>query len=268
MLTSVIIQSVVVILFLILLFERPDGHWKTHSRKRSLPEAASTIKKMVSEAQAAEIALLKTLIVDEKDTSPSDKLKYFSEKVSAAINYAISRHDWYEEQRFRLFRTILVIATSIFALLGLAVSAKLSENSAVAISMIGFLLIALVSIFFAITWFNGELDQDRPYRSVSDIRFWYFRYNLPEHSENSSAGDGINQARAVISERRRFFDRIHKNFCLENSFREDFEKLFILHVLQRSKSESLSKLRWLLSYVAIWFGFETVILLTTYIWTK
>jgi hypothetical protein len=111
----------------------------------------------------------------------------------------------------------------------------------------GFFGIAVIALCFAIYHYNKELGADRPYRFISDIRTWYFRYNLPEHS---SSGDSamLSAANDVANQRKQFFSRVVDNIAPDTSLREDIEQLFILQVLQRYKSESLHSLQWILTY--------------------
>ena len=120
-------------------------------------------------------------------------------------------------------------------------------------------LLAVFGIWIALLRYNAELDGDRPYRLVSDIRFWYFRYNIPTHSESVSGGSVLNSAGSVLRERANFIDRISKNFTLKNSIREDLEQIFILQVLQRYKSESLTRMRWSLVYLICCFTIQVLL---------
>ena len=63
-------------------------------------------------------------------------------------------------------------------------------------------------------------------------------------------------AESVADERERFFSRIGENFSLKASLREDLEQLFILHTLQRYKSESLKRMRWVLSYFLVFAALQ------------
>ncbi len=56
------------------------------------------------------------------------------------------------------------------------------------------------------------------------------------------------QANEIFSERSAYFDRLMDNVTLTASLREDIEQLFTLQTLQRYKSESLTRMRWTMSY--------------------
>jgi hypothetical protein len=153
------------------------------------------------------------------------------------------------------------ILTISLTVTGLVIQKNLnSQYSDIFACLGGFIVLSVISIAWSAWLYNSELDKDRPYRSVSDIRFWYYRYNLPARSALISAGESLlSQAQAVLEERKIFFDRISDNLKVGESMREDLEQLFILQVLQRYKSESLSQLRWLLSYLALFTGIEVII---------
>jgi len=241
----------VLLLFFALVAWLPRGRWKTRERLSTNPNEKDQIRDMVSSAKEREIEQIAATI---KQTSanaapPDNSAKVFSDKLSRAIDYAIKRHDWYEDQRSRVFQIIVAICSIMLTVIGFTIKAA---NGQTAATFLPIILNTVSSLIIAIYYYNIELDADRPYRLVSDIRFWFFRYNLPqagtfvERQDRESA-----KAERVLLERKEFFSRLTSDFSATKSLREDTEQLFILQLLQRSKSESLQKLRWLMSYTII-----------------
>ncbi|HEV3397214.1 MAG TPA: hypothetical protein VG100_13800 [Xanthobacteraceae bacterium] len=252
----------VIVVFLGLLFFAPKGVWRTAKKLGKNIAEREKVREKSANARASEIKILQQILMNQ---SSNDPFAYTKEKLFRAIDYAIRRHDWYEDQRSRVFQQTMTISFAILTIsltvTGLVVQKSLnSQYSDIFACLFGFIVLSVISITWSAWLYNSELDKDRPYRSVSDIRFWYYRYNLPAHSTWISGGESLlSQAQAVLEERKTFFDRISENLKVGESMREDLEQLFILQVLQRYKSESLSQLRWLLSYLALFTGIEVII---------
>jgi hypothetical protein len=243
-------QAVLLIAFCFCVFRLPRGVWKTHAKVSEDEEAKEALEDIKKKLQIEELDLVRSDL--SAPTTPQDRFSATREKVFRAIDYAIKRHDWYEDQRARIFQIILAISGLALTILGFFVKDVLKDVPHFLpsyCSIAGFFLIILITLSVAVFQYNKELDADRPYRSISDIRFWFFRYNLPLHSSAGKEIDDIqSRAKAVAGERRRFFKRIVENFYSDKSLREDLEQLFILQVLQLYKTESLTRLRWLLAY--------------------
>jgi hypothetical protein len=118
-------------------------------------------------AQEFEKNLLSSFSDKLSSLSPVDKLKYAGDRISKAIDYASRRHDWYEDQRAKMFQGTVTISSAIFIVAGIA---KDFSNHGVPIALLGFLAIALIGLGFAVYYYNSELDSNRSYRLVSDIR--------------------------------------------------------------------------------------------------
>lgn len=238
-----------------LYFALPEGHWTVKGRFSRTEQIKNEIDAIRSELHQTESAIL------ESHVSTIEPLKgeYLTGRIGHAIDYAIGRHDWYEEQRTKILTTILTLGTFSIAVVALFLGAGASKQAAFMGS--GYVWVVATTILCAVYHFNDELDQDRSYRLVSDIRTWFFRYNLPERSSNNMS-DPIAAASAVREERKRFLERIAENLDLQRALREDFEQIFVLQVLQRYKNESLTKLRHLLLYMC---AFESVLFLLAFI---
>lgn len=248
------------ILFCVALIFAPSGVWKMGSRlKRD-----DRIRNQMKEFQENELRKINDDFLTNFDKTELNKatITYQLQKIHASINYAIARHDWYEAQRSGLITKLLTLIGLSFTVLGLYIGQQQSSLGGTAfliISSTGFTL--MISLLYGIHLYNSELDQDRPYRLVSDVRFWYFRYNFPDKiNRYGERIDYLSIAKEVLDEREDYLDRILDLSELNNSVREDLEQLFILHVLNRYKSESLNKIRWLFSLTAaaiamsaVWF---------------
>lgn len=246
-----ILSAAPIILYILMLCFVPKGIWKMGRKSRAVPQVAD-------EAENRRISELEAL-GEFADADSKEERSYFYSKLTKAIDYAIGRHDWYEKQRLNILQLSLGTGTVIFAICGLAVKLLDPIPSEIIAFCIYSVLLAVFGIWIALLRYNAELDGDRPYRLVSDIRFWYFRYNIPTHSESVSGGSVLNSARSVLRERANFIDRISKNFTLKNSIREDLEQIFILQVLQRYKSESLTRMRWSLVYLICCFTIQVLL---------
>jgi hypothetical protein len=120
--------------------------------------------------------------------------------------------------------------------------------------------VLIIALFRIVSLYDAELDQDRPYRMVSDVRYWFFRYSLPDRGRRAGEADAATLATEVVKEREKYFDRVLANSSLPISIREDLEQLFILHVLQRYKQQSLQAMRWVLSSLVQVLAVEAAIL--------
>ena len=242
-----VIEIFLLLGLLIVLTMLPTGSWKSKEEK---DDAGSSLKKKIDSHNADEIKNISSSIQADQNI---EAIEYLEKKISNSINYAINRHDWYENQRKSIFQFILTGFSIVIALNGLILKSTETIASSEKYFLIFSFLLAILPVTFALWHYNHELDSDRPYRLVSDIRYWYFRYNLPEKSDNLADATTLTKAEAVLSERKIFFDRCCENFDYAKSVREDLEQIFILHVLQRYKHESLKKLRYCLVYFIVAF---------------
>lgn len=221
----------------------PNGKWFWGEARKGLD--GSNIDSLIEAQKNAEIEVVDRL----PKTKDFDEQAYFLNKIQTAIQYAIGRHDWYEQQRSTIYQMTLAGASFMFVICGMALGATDAVLFHFGYFAVFTVAIAVISVVAALWRYNSELDADRPYRSVSDIRFWYFRYNFPDHSSQSKADTNIEIATAELEQRKRFFNKIDGYATLNASVREDLEQLFILQILQRYKSESLTRLRWTLAYM-------------------
>jgi hypothetical protein len=247
-------QLALLVIYIGCVFCLPKGVWKTHTKLSRDEQLKKAVDDMKEKLKLEELELLRSNL--PATNSSADHLAAVRDKVFRAIDYAIRRHDWYEDQRSRIFQIILGIAALALTIAGFFLK-NLPHFVPLYCSVAGLFLVILIALIAAVFHYNKELDADRPYRLISDIRFWFFRYNLPLHSSaGKSSSDIQKNAEAVTDERRRFLKRIADNFDPHTSLREDLEQLFILQVLQLYKTESLTRLRWLLSYSLLVLPFQ------------
>lgn len=255
---KVLISTMPLFLFVVLIFFVPRGVWKI--RKSAIRDPK--ISQEAEVRRTLELASLESL----DGAEALEHRNYLYNKIDKAIDYAIGRHDWYENQRLNILQLSLATSTVIFATCGLAINhfdpAPIEIKSFCILSVV----LAIFGVWVALLRYNAELDGDRPYRSVSDIRFWYFRYNIPQHSDASKHSKLLTSARKVLEERKLFIERVADNFNLKESVREDLEQIFILQILQRYKSESLTRMRWTLVYLICAFTAQVLLALILLLW--
>jgi hypothetical protein len=247
------------------IFWREDTAWG-FGRLRNVSDLRGSVRDVASaqakwEREAIEKAQERFVDDWEKESSSA----HFLKKLSSAIDYAIKRHDWYEEQRAKMFQASVAILTIV--LTALTIMSRVGSLSAqpTAWLVAGLSAGCLLSMLRVAYLYNVELDADRPYRLISDIRFWYFRYNLPGQVAGGEVVDNkqaVALAQSVADQRKQFVERALSNAELVSSVREDLEQLFILQVLQHHKSESLKKLRHVLSFLLTFATVEAVLIIS------
>lgn len=253
-----VFSVLLVALFLIEVFVSPKGAWMKGSKKVFSDKNFVDAKKKF--LQGNELKLIGSYIADfSNEDREKEAFDYFSKKISSSISYCISRHDWFEEQRGKVFSQFVALFSSALAIV--AVMSRIETFDLLVEKVV------LGSLLFVMVWsllrfsiiYHSELNADRDYRYISDIRFWFFRYNLREKSKSNSEPEVAVED--VSSQRENFFNRVLENYSLEKSIREDLEQLFILHVLQRHKQESLTKMQWALSSFIVFGASQLVILI-------
>jgi len=253
-----LIEALLLVTYAAAVFCLPKGMWPTRSKLLRDPESNAAIDKLKSEIKDSELRVLNSRVA--KPAAEPDQFSRIQDKLFRAIDYAIRRHDWYEDQRFRIFQTVVGVATLALTFSGFFLK-DLQPKVHYYLPFAGLFLLIFIALVAALFQYNKELDADRPYRLISDIRFWFFRYNLAQHSSVFSGPNIKARANAVAEMRRRFFDRIGEVLESYAGMREDFEQLFILQVLQLYKNESLKRLRWLLGYTLIFLPIHFAICL-------
>jgi hypothetical protein len=264
-----IVSSAVFIAFLICMSFLPQGIWQIGRFRRpddfaadasNLRDRLSAIRKQQAGSEVAEIEKILSRMLDDPAMRDAKSYDYFTQKISASIEYSIKRHDWYEDQRARLFQASLTLMTGVLAVVAIALRAASTVTASQEKALIVLGLITVGSVLRVILLYNRELDADRPYRLIADIRLWFFRYNLPGvGGKRTTKRNALSSAEDVASERKRFMSRVLENTDLALSIREDLEQIFTLQVLQRYKSESLTRIRWALSYFLMFASIQLLV---------
>lgn len=116
-----------------------------------------------------------------KDLASSDRSEEdVQDRLYRMIEYAVERHDWYDEQRYRFLRIGLGVTAVASALAPLLANlpGSIETKSLIAFALSVFVLlgtgVSLVIIY------NRGVSKDHPYRRIADIRSWFFIYNQPK----------------------------------------------------------------------------------------
>jgi hypothetical protein len=231
-----IVQLVIIEWFLFRFIRLPIKGHVSPKFLAATEQRRADIRGLIEESQAQERNLIGTI-------EQLEQADYVRQKIFAAIDYAIKRHDWLEEQRTRILGLSVTAATIIVAAIAIFVKTGPIDIMQ-GLSLGALLAIAVLSLCRMVLLYNAELDAHRPYRIISDIRFWYFKYLIP--SPPARHDDPIELAKSMLQDRQKYVKSLRENLELSKSIREDVEQIFILQVLQRYKSESLTRMRHLL----------------------
>jgi hypothetical protein len=162
------------------------------------------------------------------------------------IDYAIGRHDWYENQRNR-FATIALTTIGFAA----AFEVGLSDPTkfALAFRIAGTLFV--ISIAFTalcVLWQYLEVsEKSHPYRKLADIRSWYFRYvgvsDLEEDFDSLSVQNQGAELKKLGELLKTFVEKWQAYATEPSGFeREDLQQVFILFVLQSYRQKNLKQM--------------------------
>jgi hypothetical protein len=239
-------------------FFAPKGYWELGSRPKRTP----AINLLAEQARAQESKQIGAMLDSKLAKSKvKDNDAYQLNKLLAAIEYAIQRHDWYEGQRVNILNSSLTAGGLLVAGIGLFAENVTTLSDPQKSIVFGIILTVVVALGIIVFEYQSQLDRDRPYRLTSDVRHWYYRYQLPERATH--IGDRLDFDKIAsdqLEERLGYVKSLLENFDFVKSIREDIEQLYILHVLQRYKSESLQRMRWAFSYFIFVLGLEALVL--------
>lgn len=129
---------------------------------------------------------------------PSRDHELIRERLYRMIQYAIDRHDWYETQRHRFLMLSIgllgVVATLSPVLASLAADMPLLIVAAAVVS----LLWISITGFRMILIYARLIGPRYPFRQLTDIRSWIFRYNFSAASSAPSLSTTASMADAQV----------------------------------------------------------------------
>lgn len=202
---------------------------------------AEDLKKFFKEAKERAQSL-KSKIVAEAGLS-DDQRKELQTRLQHMIEYSVSRHDWYDEQRNRFLQIGLALMAAAAAVAAVIIqiiarlpvfTAVLSCLCAVSAFGTGFLMVYL---------YNKGVARDHPYRKVADIRSWYFAYTFPSGLKDHLSSDprlAKQEVSEVVDGLERFLNRWFELTKNNHGFlKEDLEQVFILQLLQRYRAQQV-----------------------------
>lgn len=210
------------------------------SKKTDNPK--KTIDDLKREAQKFEFNKIR------KENLSSSQLDAFQERLYKIIDYAIGRHDWYDEQRTQFLQIGLALM-AVGASLG-AILVNFGKTWYISIYTLASVILVVLSIFLSgliqLYLYNKGIQRDYPYRKIADIRSWYFKYNFPSGLEDNLSKDpsiAYNQVKEVKDNLEKFYGRILE--CANdktNCIKEDLEQIFILLLLQRYRQQQVKSM--------------------------
>lgn len=167
------------------------------------------------------------------------------DRVYRMIEYAVGRHDWYEDQRGKLFQAALGMLSFIAAAAAIVNSLGGSKYF-VFFLCIGLIILGITACRLIIMYTQVS-EKNHPYRKAADIKSWYYRYTV--------SGEIIDDLDALVGheDREAAIDDVRKNFraflmaisgTLDRKIflREDLQQVFILYLLQNYRQTNLKKM--------------------------
>jgi hypothetical protein len=194
---------------------------------------------------------------------PCDDKGLIRERLYKMIQYAIDRHDWYENQRHRFLALSLGLLAIVATLSPVLASLAAAIPTPVPAAAVASLVWISITAFLMIVIYSRLIGPPYPYRGLADIRSWIFRYSFsagasaPRLSKRESVAE--NQVKEVLDAfknfKRRWLEIAQKP---TNFLAEDLEQVFILHLLQKHRADNLNKMTKIL-IVGV-YGFFVLIL--------
>ena len=165
------------------------------------------------------------------------------------IQYAVGRHDWYEDQRGKLFQASLAMLSFIAAAAAfISTIGSSGENDLPKILFYsGFLILGYASCRI-IYLYTEVSEKNHPYRKVSDIKSWYFKYSISDKLNSDDIDkifhyiDREKVLDEVRDDFRRFLSRFSRDFFEKDYIYDDIQQLYILYVLQNYRQKNLKKM--------------------------
>lgn len=169
--------------------------------------------------------------------------KEISDRLGKMIDYAIKRHDWYEDQRSKT----LSLGLALLGLSGFLVGGLLSQSVESLPFFWAFATLTLLSILITAVWiilqYGWGSQLTYTHRALADIRSWYFAYTIksdgPDPDIHDADKDEENKIK-LIANWEAFLERWSEFRNRKNAFVvEDLQQVFVLFLLQNIKRQSL-----------------------------
>lgn len=183
------------------------------------------------------------LIVSADPAGLNDKT---SDRLYRMIDYAIKRHDWYEDQRNKaLSLAVTLLGLSSFLVAGLL-------NSEVKLMFwfrvsAGFTLISIVltALLIIIEYARGA-QENYTHRALADIRSWFFAYaignQVADAARLSPNNDTANRATIMAAWEKFVTGWMEIQKDATSRATEDLEQVFILYLFQAIRRVSLRRM--------------------------
>lgn len=181
--------------------------------------------------------------------SPRDpaEIKNLSDRLGKMIDYAIKRHDWYDEQRNKA----LSLGLALLGLSSFLVGGLLGQSVEHLAYFRAFAALTLISIVITAVWIILEFGRGSSltytHRAVADIRSWYFAYTIRNEGGVDPAIYDVNKdeenRKSLLANWEQFLEKWNSYRIKKNGFIvEDLQQVFVLFLLQNIKRNSLRKM--------------------------
>ncbi len=166
------------------------------------------------------------------------------DKLHQMIEYAIDRHDWYENQRNR-FATVALTMLGFAGALMIGMGDPAKYNLTFRVFGTAFVVSIVVTSLVVLREYMKVSEASHPYRKLADIRSWYFRYvasNNFADDLNSLSNEETKRAELKkLGETLRDFVIKWQEYSSNKSgfVKEDLQQVFILYLLQNYRQRNL-----------------------------
>jgi hypothetical protein len=198
-------------------------------------------KNSLDEVKAKYREAFRTTFEEQVKDLDDKGLQALKDRLARMIEYAISRVDYHENQR----TTYQTIALAIIAFAAGLVAVLANQFEKIPWFVLLSFFISLGSLIAGglriLYKYFRETSPNYPYRTVSDIKSWYFKYNL-NYSGKLSDSECPEQLAELAKEHGNQFISYMKTWFphasdLKNTILEDIEQVYILFALQHYKRE-------------------------------
>ena|SRR3989442_1332474 len=177
------------------------------------------------------------------ESMSTDDKKVIRDRLWNMIQYAIGRHDYWENYRTRY----LTIATALFAVaatgISILVNAKITGVAA-ALLFAAFIDLGATGLYI-IYRFRKETTPDYPYRKEAEVKSWIYLYTLPPNGKvliDFKSNVARKKAAKKYVESLQDFSTRWMKLTEEERMQEDLEQVLILYTLQAYKREFVKRL--------------------------